>query len=79
MLDEALLKKVIGTVLKVDPSSLGDDSSIDSIPAWDSLRHMNMVLALEDEFGVAIPDNEAAFITSYPLVRRTMQRLLDAR
>ncbi|MEO8752288.1 MAG: acyl carrier protein [Casimicrobiaceae bacterium] len=79
MLDETLLKKVMGTVLKVDPSSLGDDSSIDSIPTWDSLRHMNMVLALEDEFGVAIPDNEAAFITSYPLVRRTMRRLLDAR
>ncbi len=79
MLDEVLLKKVMGSVFKVDPASLGDDSSIDSIPTWDSLRHMNMVLALEDEFGVAIPDNEAAFITSYPLVKRTMQRLLDAR
>ena len=43
------------------------------------MRHMNLVLALEDEFGVAIPDSEAASITSYPRIRQTMQRLLEAR
>ena len=38
---------------------LTEDSSSDTLPQWDSLRHMNLVLALEDEFGVSIPDEEA--------------------
>ena len=79
MLDEAKLKRIMGAVLRVDPSTIGDESSVENIPTWDSMRHMNLVLALEDEFGVAIPDHEAPIITSYPLVRQAMQRLLDAR
>lgn len=79
MFDESRLKQIMGTVLKVDPAAIGDDASIETIRTWDSMRHMSLVLALEDEFGVAIPDDEAASITSYPLVLATMRRLLEQR
>jgi len=79
MLDEARLKKLMGSILRIDPATIGDDTSIDSVPTWDSMRHMRLVLALEDEFGVMIPDDEAAGITSYPLIRSVMQVLLAPR
>ena len=79
MLDEARLKKLMGSILRIDPATIGDDTSIDSVPTWDSMRHMRLVLALEDEFGVMIPDDEAAVITSYPLIRSVMQVLLAPR
>jgi acyl carrier protein len=79
MLDEALLKKVIGSVLKVDPASIGDKSSNESISTWDSVGQLSIVIALEDEFDVAIPDAAAQSFTSYPLVRQVMQRLLESR
>ena len=37
---------------------------MDTVEQWDSLRHMNLVLSIEDEFGITIPDEEAADITS---------------
>jgi acyl carrier protein len=76
MVDEQLLKQ---TILKVESGSLGPDSSNDTIPSWDSLRHMNLILALEEEFGVSIPDEEAANITSYPLIKLTLEELLQGR
>ena len=79
MLDEARLKKLMGSILRIDPATIGDDTSIDSVPTWDSMRHMRLVLALEDEFGVMIPDDEAAGSTSYPLIRSVMQVLLAPR
>ncbi len=79
MVDEQLLKQTIGTILKVESGSLGPDSSNDTIPSWDSLRHMNLILALEEEFGVSIPDEEAANITSYPLIKLTLEELLQGR
>lgn len=76
MLDEAKLKEVMATVLEVDAATIGATSSMDTIKSWDSLRHMNLVLALEDEFGVAIPDEDAANITTYPLIRLVLEGLL---
>lgn len=79
MVDEVLLKQVMGSILKVDPTTIDPGSSNDSIPTWDSLKHMNLVLALEEEFGVSIPDEEAANITSYALIKLVLEDLLKGR
>ena len=50
MLNEDVLKQVMATILKVDVSKIGNDSSMDNVPNWDSLHHINLVLALEEEF-----------------------------
>jgi acyl carrier protein len=76
MLDESRLKTVIAAILELEPGDITEDSSSDTIEQWDSLRHMNLVLALEDEFGVSIPDGEAADITSYKLIRLVLAGLL---
>ena len=47
----------------------------DTIKSWDSLKHINLVLALEEEFGVSIPDEEAANITSYTLIKLVLEEL----
>ena len=76
MLDQEKLKNVIATVLNVDVSRIDANASSDTIDSWDSLRHMNLVLALEEEFGVSLPDEEAANATSYPLLVLVLQDLL---
>lgn len=78
MLNEDTLKQVMATVLQVDAASIGPDASMDTIKSWDSLKHMNLVLAVEEEFGVSIPDEDAANITSYPLIVLTLRELLGA-
>lgn len=69
----------MATMLNVDPASIGPDASMDNIAAWDSLRHMNLVLALEEQFGVQIPDEDAGNITSYQLIKLVLQDLLKAK
>lgn len=77
MLDQDKLKNVVATVLNVEISRIDANASSDTIESWDSLRHMNLVLALEDEFGVSLPDGEAANATSYPLLVLVLQDLLQ--
>lgn len=76
MLNEDTLKQVMAIMLKVDASAINNDSSMDNIPNWDSLRHMNLVLALEEEFKVTIPDEDAGNITSYKLIKLVLENLL---
>jgi len=79
MLNEDTLKQVMATLLTVDVSAIDQDASMDTIPTWDSLRHMNLVLALEEEFKVSIPDEDAGNITSYKLIKLVLEDLLQAK
>ncbi len=78
MIDEDKLKQVVADVLEVDPATIGADFSMDTVEQWDSLRHMTLVLSIEDEFGISIPDEEAANITSWPLIRLVVGEQLEA-
>ncbi len=75
MLNEDTLKQVIATMLNLEAFTIDEDSSMDTIPNWDSLRHMNLVLALEEEFKVSIPDDDAGNITSYKLIKLVLNEL----
>lgn len=78
MLDEAKLKEIVADVLEVDPGAIGPDFSMDTVEQWDSLRHLTLVLAIEDGFDVALPDEEAANITSWPLIRLVVEEQVGA-
>jgi acyl carrier protein len=75
MLNEDTLKQVMATMLNVDVSVINEYSSMDNVPSWDSLRHMNLVLALEEEFNVTIPDEDAGNVTSFKLIKLVLNDL----
>jgi len=75
MIDEDALKGVMATVLRVPAAEIGPEASTDTLPSWDSLRHMNLILALEQEFGVSIPDEDAANLSSYALIKLVLNEL----
>lgn len=79
MKTEDTLKDVMATVLGIAADSINDDTSMDTVEAWDSIKHMNLVLAIEEEFGIGIPDEDAANITSYPLIRLVLNEQLKGK
>lgn len=42
-------------VFKVDPSTLTVETAYGSIPEWDSVNHLRLVMETEKEFGVEYP------------------------
>ena len=78
MFDEARLKQIVADVLEVEPGSIGPDFSMDTVEQWDSLRHLTLVLAIEEGFNVSLPDEEAANITSWPLIRLVVEEQVAA-
>jgi acyl carrier protein len=75
-MNEADLKRVIGAVLNLPAEEIDEHTSSDSVGQWDSLAQLNLILALEEEFGIEIPDEEAAELTSYPLIRLVVNEQL---
>jgi acyl carrier protein len=67
------LKQVMAAVLRVPVTEIDDHTSPDSVEAWSSLAHLDLILAIEEEFGVTIPDEEVGDLTSYRLLRLTLE------
>ena len=76
MVNDEVLKQLIATMLNVDVSIIGEDASMDNLENWDSLRHMNIILALQEEFNVFIPDEDVGNITSYKLIKLVLTELM---
>jgi len=47
-----IISQIMGTPIQ----NIREDSSPDTIAEWDSLKHMRLVLALEEEFSVRFSD-----------------------
>jgi len=52
------LKKVILNELKLDNFDFQDDTTADQVPGWDSLSHLNVILAVEKEFKISFKPYE---------------------
>ena len=50
--------KIISEILEWPLEKINEDSSPDNIGTWESLNHMKLVLALEEEFGVHFSDKQ---------------------
>lgn len=63
------LYQVFSDVLGVSVQEINEDSSPDTIASWDSMTHINLVLALEAEFHVSLSPEDAMEILSVKLAR----------
>ena len=70
---EGQLKQVFADVFGVDVNTIGETTSIDTVERWDSMRHMNLVLALEDRFQVTLSEEQTLEILNYPLTRLVLE------
>ncbi len=73
------IKNVMGAVFEIDPKMITDTASPGDVEKWDSLRHMNLVLALEDEFKVRFPDEVTENLISLKLIELSLNELLPKK
>lgn len=50
--------RIVSQVMGIPADQVTEQSSSQSMEAWDSLNHMNLILALEEEFGVQFSDEQ---------------------
>jgi acyl carrier protein len=75
-MENTKIKQVMSAVFEIPAESITDEASSDNIENWDSLRHLNLILALEEEFGVSIPDEEVGNLINYKLIELVINDLL---
>jgi acyl carrier protein len=67
------IKQVIASTFQIPIDSISPDSSSQSIPQWDSVGHINLVMGLEKQFGVKFNMNEILEMRDVSTIERILQ------
>jgi len=62
------IRRIMAKSFEVAIEDINDDSSKDNIESWDSLHHIMMIVALEREFNITVPDERVGNLISYKLI-----------
>lgn len=73
MTNEEKLKKIISGVFKIDALDVNNETSPDTVESWDSLNHLNLVLALEEGFNVSFTEEQTVEILNFELIKLSLQ------
>lgn len=75
---ESTVRSVIADVFGLAARDVRSDTTREDIPAWDSLQHLVLVLALEEEFDVHFDDQETLSLVNVSLIVATLEEHLSA-
>ena len=62
------LQQTISATLKVAPNKITQTTRDQDLPSWDSLGQVNLIMALEQEFGVMIEVEDFGNLNSVPAI-----------
>lgn len=58
------IRQIAADVLELPVAKVNAQSSTENVDSWDSVHHLNLVLALEQEFGLQFEPEEIDQMTS---------------
>ena len=69
------LKKVILSTLKLDEWEINDETTAPQVPGWDSLNHINVIVAVEKQFNLRFRSIEVLKLKTVG----DLQKLIDLK
>ena len=70
------VRTIVSNIMTIPVESVSMESSPDSVESWTSVRHMNLVLALEQEFGVQFDDEQVVRMLSVEQIAEELARMV---
>ncbi len=69
---ERRVRSVIARVFELTEGEAGGDLRMGSVPRWDSMGHMELIVEIENEFGVTFPTFAIAELTGVAEIVRAI-------
>ncbi len=67
------LRDTIADILEIEPAEVTPELSATSVESWDSFRHLQLILALESEYGVQFDPGVIPELTSVSKLAEALQ------
>lgn len=68
------INEFIAGILKVPPQRIAADTHMKQVPEWDSLKHMELIVALEKHYKIELTGDEIAEMVSVEAIYNTLKK-----
>jgi acyl carrier protein len=68
------LRDILADILEISPEQVTPDLSIGTVDNWDSFRHLQVILAVEGEYGVQFDPQQIPELTSVSLLQSELEK-----
>lgn len=72
------LRKVMAEAFECPIEQVTVNTNQDNISNWDSLHHIKMIVLLEREFDIEIPDEKVGNMISFELIKSVVDECLQS-
>ncbi len=73
---EEKIKNVMSIVFDIPINQINDGTSAKTTISWDSLRHMNLIIGLEEEFEIEFNDDDIGNLLSFSSINSYINKLI---
>ena len=68
------LTELVSELFDIDPSVVSDELTPEDVDQWDSLNHLRLVTAVEQEFEIKLSTSDIESITSLAVLRALIEQ-----
>jgi acyl carrier protein len=68
------LKELLKDVFALPDGEINDDLTVNTLETWDSLKHMELVVAIEKEYGVDLSVDEIISMKSVDAIKTILKK-----
>ena len=72
------VRNIASDILGIPADKINADSSPETIENWDSMQHLNLVLAIEEKFGVQLEPEDIEQMKNIGAVAALVEKLQSA-
>ena len=70
---------IMSEVFDINKDLIKNDSSTNNLVEWDSMNHMNLIVALEEEFKCEFDEDDIEIMVSFETVKTIIENKLSLR
>ena len=71
---DSLIKQVMSEIFDISLKDINTNSSMDNIPSWDSLRHIELIIRLEEEFNTTFNERDTLSMVNFESIERILSK-----
>lgn len=69
---EEILKNIMSDIFNLEIEIINNEMTFENTEVWDSLKHMEMIAALEEEFDIEFTADEIVSVVTYVEIMKVL-------
>ena len=76
---EEKIKRIMAYLFDINENEISEKTAFNSVKKWDSLKHMELIIALEKEFKIKFDSHEIPTMINFKIIVATILSYLESK